>query len=255
MIEAYTALLADWRAGLSGDKSDLTKHLLTECIKIQRRANPGTTAANTIKRVRNGYLTDEFMATEPSLARGNTPADLIRWRLFIERIRFKGEGKENDEPEPITKLLQQLKEAKDRVDPEEHPQELVMIETEMKRVRKVLGKVMGVADRLKVEADRMTAAFNMRIEYFRQLQIINDDVQDPDLRVSKWKGMANEIEAREDIIAAVEKGLEKKRDHSRYVTSIATNELEGSGSKEASTCPVCLDADYSKGVLTDCGKS
>jgi len=254
LLEAYSALLADWRAGLSGEMTELTKQLTLEVIKIQRRAHPVGTAANTAKRIRNHQLAKGFLSAEPALERGSSPADLIRWRLFAERLRAKGEGRENTEVRPVRMLLQQLKDARDRADPDEEPEERALLEAEMKRVRKVLGGAMAVADRLKAELAKLTSAFNTRVEYFRQLQIINDDVQDPDPCAKAWRGLPVEIEEREEAEKRVLGDMDKKRNHLRYLTSLATNDLEGSSSKEAATCPICLDADYDKGILTDCGE-
>ncbi len=248
VLEAYGALLAEWRSGLSGEMTDLTKQLRATITRRTRLVNTGP---NRTKRQREEENKDPILDNKPTPERGNTTAEIIRWERYVERIEAKGEGNQKKEPEPIRKLLQQLKDALDRATT---PEDKALLDKEMKRLRKLLADTLAVADRLKAELAKLTSAFNTRVEYFKQLQVINDDVQDPDFHARAWKGMQNEIEAREQEEAKVLKDMEKKETHLRYLTSLAANDLEAGDSKEAATCPVCLDADYDKGVLTDCGE-
>lgn len=245
LLEAYGALLADWRSGLSGEMTDLTKQLKAAIMRKTRLVNTGP---NRTKRKREEKEKDPILDNEPTLERGNTTAELIRWRLYVERVQAKGEGNEKKEAQPLRTLLQQLKDALDRATTNE---DKALLDREMKRLRKILADTLAVADRLKAELFKLTSAFNTRVEYFKQLQVINDDVADPDFYSRNWKGMQVEIDLRELEEEKVVRDMDKKKTQLRYLTSLADNDLEA-GAEQA--CPICLDADYDKGVLTDCGE-
>ena len=85
---------------------------------------------------------------------------------------------------------------KDVSENDQREEELALINIELKRLRKELGLKDKVFDRLKSELQDITTAFNSRLTYFAQLQIISDFVIDPDFKSKSWRGFENEMRSR-----------------------------------------------------------
>lgn len=88
-----------------------------------------------------------------------------------------------------------------------------------------------------------------RLTYFAQLQVLSDEVADPDFK-KNFKGFPAELALLAEEEEKLEAGIEKKLSSRRYLETLhADNARPG----EETTCVVCSDT-YTEGVLTTCGE-
>ncbi|GAA5863433.1 hypothetical protein JCM8547_006979 [Rhodosporidiobolus lusitaniae] len=185
----------------------------------------------------------EFVA--PTIEFGNTPAEVLRYELEVERIEAKGEGREFYEPSSLRSLTKKLKEAEDDTD---RPAEAALLEREKKRILGIIAPLEDVADRLRLELDQITKCFNARVTYYAQLQLISDTVADPDMGAKGWKGLENEIAALKAEEAELVQSIASKAQRRRYLENLNAPDAE----QEAKECPICAEF-FSRGIITNCG--
>ncbi|GAA5843078.1 hypothetical protein JCM11251_002725 [Rhodosporidiobolus azoricus] len=186
----------------------------------------------------------EYVA--PSLELGATAGDILRYELLVERIEAKGEGRDFYEPQPLRQLIKLLKEKE--ADEDVNRKELAILERERKRLTKAIGPLDKVGDRLRAEATDINTAFNSRIQYYAQLQIISDDVADPNMDGNKWNGLEQEIGLLKADEAEYVAAIEAKETRRRYLETLNNpDERE----EEERVCPICFTY-FTSGVLTSC---
>lgn len=79
-----------------------------------------------------GLLKDKIA---PTLERGDTPGDILRYELLVERTEAKGEDMEQVDVIPIRNLIKSLKDAGENTSRQE---EVQLIEMESRRLRKTV---------------------------------------------------------------------------------------------------------------------
>jgi hypothetical protein len=113
-------------------------------------------AGRTANMKKNSYK--DFIP--PSIEFGNTAAEVLRYELYVERIEAKGEGREFYQEKPLRHLLQDLKNALERLDEKHDVVEIAILEREHKRVKSSIEPLDKVADRLRIENAQLDKAFN-----------------------------------------------------------------------------------------------
>ncbi|GAA6044440.1 hypothetical protein JCM8097_006647 [Rhodosporidiobolus ruineniae] len=188
----------------------------------------------------------DFLA--PTIESGHSAADVLRYELLVERLEAKGEDREFYEPTPIRHLMKRLK---DTADESENDREIAILMRERERLTELIAPLEKVADRLRLELDQLNKSFNTRIQYFAQLQIISDEVADPDMGGPNWHGLEIEIAMLQADEIALKNSIESKQTRRRYLDNLNNPEAEGDDDEER-TCPICAEF-FSSGVLTNCG--
>ncbi|KAI5481086.1 SNF4 family helicase/atpase [Pseudohyphozyma bogoriensis] len=281
-IESYNALVGDWRYLLTGEQSALADALNAEALgpqKSQWAAAEGARRKREKKNKKRKRI-DLDKIVVPTLERGDLPADILRYELLVERAGVQGErnipqkpkpgpaegekkkrkkkddedsdeddGVEEEDPNalPIRTIISKLKTLIDDADPMVvRDEELALLKNEMSRLRAQLAPKEKIIDRLRAEHADVSKAFNDRVQYFIQLQIISDDVGDPDFESRKWKGLAAEMDALRDEEDTLALSIIKKKSERRYLES-----LNGEEAEEDAQCLICGD-EYTHGVLTAC---
>lgn len=130
-------------------------------------------------------------------------------------------------------------------DEDKHPEEVAIAKHELARLKKVLAVQTKQMDRLEKQLAPIRKTFNDRIEYFRQLQAINDSVA-----AVEW-----EEETLEDAIlvcvtehTAAERAVNTRLARQRYLNSITNIDDED---EEERSCVLCK-CDFDKGVILGC---
>jgi hypothetical protein len=113
-------------------------------------------AGRTANMKKNSYK--DFIP--PSIEFGNTAAEVLRYELYVERIEAKGEGREFYQEKPLRHLLQDLKNALERLDEKHDVVEIAILDREYKRVKSSIEPLDKVADRLRIENAQLDKAFN-----------------------------------------------------------------------------------------------
>ncbi|KAK4700839.1 E3 ubiquitin-protein ligase SHPRH, partial [Phenoliferia sp. Uapishka_3] len=268
-LELYAGLLADWGFALTGVRSALADVQEAEAYKFgQKKTEWAATDGSRRAHVAKGDKKQKTALKKrlaPSLEKGDSPADILRYELLVERDQAKGEGNEDVEVQPLQNSIKALKDASERASRDE---EAEMLDRESRRLRIIFAEKGKLFDRLKSEFNDLTTAFNMRLQYFAQLQQISDDVRDPDFANPKWRGILIEMD-----LLKVEEGagsacrplstsvtdekiwterlkasILKKSSQRRYLESLAEDGTHG----EDTACIIC-SSDYTNGVLTNCG--
>ncbi|GAA5899656.1 hypothetical protein JCM6882_001177 [Rhodosporidiobolus microsporus] len=184
----------------------------------------------------------------PSLELGATAGEILRYELLVERLEAKGEGREFYEPQPLRHLTKSLNETAKEAKDEGNSKEVAILERERARLTKAIGPLDKVADRLRAEATDLDKAFNARILYYAQLQLISDEVADPDQGGKDWNGLETEIALlksdEDDYLAAIE----AKQTRRRYLETLNNPEER---EEEERVCPICQEF-FTSGVLTSC---
>ncbi|GAA6018304.1 hypothetical protein JCM10207_000797 [Rhodosporidiobolus poonsookiae] len=185
----------------------------------------------------------EFLA--PTIESGHQPADVLRYELLVERLESKGEDREFFEPTPIRHLIKTLKE---RSEETESAKEEAIMNRERARLSALIGGLEKVADRLRAELEDLNKAFNVRLNYYRNLQAISDEVADPDMGAKNWAGLENEIAALRADENDLALSIAAKQTRRRYLDSLNNpDEVD----EEERTCPICADF-FHQGILTNC---
>ncbi|GAA5826106.1 hypothetical protein JCM3770_003829 [Rhodotorula araucariae] len=200
-------------------------------------------AKRTANKKHNSYK--DFLA--PTIESGQSPAEVLRYELLVERLEAKGEDNEFAEIIPLRQLIKQLKEAAER----SHTQhEIAILDRERNRIANNLAALEKVGDRLRAELSDLTKAFNVRLTYFANLQQISDDVADPDMGAKNWRGLLIEMEELRQEELDQKATIDSKQSRRRYLENL--NSPEDRDAEEETTCPICADT-FDKGVLTNCG--
>lgn len=123
--------------------------------------------------------------------------------------------------------------------------ELAIVQTLLRQTHKQLSDQKAANASLEKELELITKTLNARLEFYKQLQSINDSVA------------AYEFKENEDITASavnfmsLERKLEQKiaasQTKQRYLTHLRNNKGE-----EETICVICRDR-FEDGVLTTCG--
>ncbi|KAM0747530.1 hypothetical protein T439DRAFT_328769 [Meredithblackwellia eburnea MCA 4105] len=290
-LEAYGALLADWRHGLTGERSALDENLDLEAYGYNNKKNVWA-AADGSRRARvkkdeqkkaRHNLKDRIA---PSIEAGDSPADVLRYELLVERSEVKskwrediwgkdnegiGEHSSDDEEDhyeddsrgkksknskrkgkddvEVTPLRNSIKALKDAGELIHRYEEEEILELESKRVKAILGAKEKVLDRLRGEYSEISKAFNARLNYFTQLQTISDEVVDPDFISNKWRGFPVEMGDLLEEETKLIASIAKKSSQRRYLESLQS---EGAKTDDEVACLICA-TDYVNGILTSCG--
>ncbi|KAI7883171.1 hypothetical protein K492DRAFT_235541 [Lichtheimia hyalospora FSU 10163] len=128
--------------------------------------------------------------------------------------------------------------------PATHEVERHIISTEIGRLNTAVSKQREMQERLETEYRRFTTIYNHRVEYYRSLQAISDDVvawtsDDPQGEIQRLV----ENEKRFDKIA------KEKSARCRYLENIAKEKQHEEGPRK---CLICM-GEFSKGLMTFCG--
>lgn len=115
------------------------------------------TKANRLQRKKKNVYVPLKKRRVPCLEEGDTPEEILRFELLVERIEAKGEGEEQTEPVPLRHIIGTLKEALDKTTVLE---EKKLLELELRRLKKEVAAKEKVADRLRSELSDVTKAFN-----------------------------------------------------------------------------------------------
>jgi hypothetical protein len=87
----------------------------------------------------------------------------------------------------------------------------------------------------------------VRLEYFAQLQIVSDEVGDPDMTAKSWKGLGQEmleLYQQEDKIERSMQGMLSQR---RYLEGLHANDIEAGRAEDVTHyCSICSES-FSKG--------
>lgn len=89
----------------------------------------------------------------------------------------------------------------------------------------------------------------VRIDYFKQLQIISDSVQDPDPTSKLFRGYTTEIAIHFADEEKLLKSIQLKAAQKRYLETLTKRARLGIEDK---SCVICTEV-YDEGVLTNCG--
>jgi hypothetical protein len=115
------------------------------------------TAANRLQRKKKNVYIPLKDRRVPCLEEGDTPDEILRFELLVERIEAKGEDEEETEPVPLRHIIGTLKEALEKTTV---PEEKKLLELESRRLKKEVSAKEKVADRLRAELSDVTKAFN-----------------------------------------------------------------------------------------------
>ncbi|GAA6022305.1 hypothetical protein JCM10207_003278 [Rhodosporidiobolus poonsookiae] len=112
----------------------------------------------------------EFLA--PTIESGHQPADVLRYELLVEHLESKGKDGKFFRPTPIRHLIKRRR---------------AILNRERTRLSLLIGGLEKVANRLRAKLEDLNKAFNVRLNYYRNLQAISDEVADPDMGAKNWK--------------------------------------------------------------------
>ncbi|KAK4051523.1 hypothetical protein OIO90_004737 [Microbotryomycetes sp. JL221] len=242
-LEAYAVLLAEWRHGITGEKSALADQLNQDLFGNVKK-NEWAAKDPDSKRRRKRYVPLSERRV-PTLEAGDTPEDILRFDLLRQRVEARGEGQEELEVVPLRSSHRALLDASETA---HNNQEYTLLKKEADRLRKEIAEKEKLADRFRDELNDVTKAFNARLNYFAQLQVLSDAVADPNLDPRRFRGFIIELEAMAAEEEQLELSVKAKESSRRYLET-----LNDQGHNEVdTTCVICSDT-YTRGALTTCG--
>lgn len=261
-LQAYGLVLADMRLALTGERSTLMDSIDLDTM-LGATKGAWSAAEGSSRRKRKGKGLAGKTMFEPTLANGATAGEVLRYKLMKAREKVKTGDGENilDELTPLRHLVVRLRdtieavaeESKEREDEDTDDEaderaaiETEIAKTEMVRLRKEIPVRDKVVDRLMSEYREVMRAFNCRIAYYAQLQVISDSVGDPDLNRKSFKSITLEKEHLLRQEARLEDQITRKSTQRRYLETLAET-TDG----EVEPCIICAEP-YSRGVVTAC---
>lgn len=156
-IEAYAVLLSDWRYCLTGERNALyaVVPFSPHCSPLEADSPSFNFSANMQGVDAHAYALkkDVWGAVDgprrrgdkkapllkdriaPTLERGDSPADILRYELLVEKTEAKGKGNETLEAKPIRTLIKDLKDASENLISRE---ESALVLTELQRIRAIV---------------------------------------------------------------------------------------------------------------------
>ncbi|KAG2220208.1 hypothetical protein INT45_002800 [Circinella minor] len=161
-------------------------------------------------------------------------------KTSLIRTRHKHMPKSQKE-DNLRTILMELKEIISK--PNLHDVEKHIIQLEYHRLNKAAAKQRELQEKLEVEYRRFSQSYNHRIEYYRSLQEISDQVR-------KWESKINPaIEAQQLLYQEShhEKRIKEQSARCRYLENLAKEK-----DQEERKCLIC-QSDFSKGLMTYCG--
>ncbi|KAG8798985.1 hypothetical protein FRC16_006130 [Serendipita sp. 398] len=219
-LMAYQALLADRREAMIAERTQLAA-LEDREVRVRK-----TAAASKAQKDKEDVV---VISEEKMILNG---LDKARHAL---RNSIQGRA-----------LKSTLVELVDIIDGENSSEEEIAIakmeSTRVKRLLQIQGKQM---DRLERQLAPIRKTFNERIEYFRQLQAINDSVT-----AATWEegSLEDAIVNSAESISSLERSVNTRQARQRYLDTIFDPDDEDD---EERSCVLCK-CDFEKGVLLGC---
>ncbi|ESZ90401.1 hypothetical protein SBOR_9212 [Sclerotinia borealis F-4128] len=224
---------------INGDEyEDSTKVQEEAVVYVQALRTMIADRHASLTGVRN-FLTDQEAITavrEAKLGKGPSPERLIA--LFDERNQFIYEGN------TVRGALSELRTLMSNLRKDRARNETLIVEAQLKMTHKYLTDQTKAATGLEKEVELFTKCMNLRVEYYKQLQAISN-------QVAPYTGPNNElvVEKMLQTEQALIQSLAVMRSKKRYLIHLKE---EAKTPKYQRVCIICRD-EFDLGVLTVCG--
>lgn len=223
-IVVYTMILraaiADREEALTGQVNKLVEHEVKTSLRYAKDGHgPDFKMLIELLQVRQRL--------KPKASRSGQRVNSVKAHLFELRSAFSKLKNDADRGSSRAKI------------------ELDIIDEQVKTTQNQLTKQLKITRALDQELNLFTATMNARVEFYRQLQNVSD-------QVAPYEGPTNDhtLESVTREETALLKRLDLSQSKHRYLLHL--KEMESSGNGESRMCAVCRD-DFTVGVLTVCG--
>ncbi|KAI0408187.1 SNF2 family N-terminal domain-containing protein [Xylaria palmicola] len=195
------------------------------------------------ERIRHETTTAEGMAKE---GEGHAPEKLL------ELLRVRSDVKPQPDGNSLRGIIGKLREISSRLRHDVSAGsnrarlELQIVTTQIKETQDIITEQNKIAIKLERDLDFFTSAMNARVEFYRQLQSVSDNVAplDPetsDVPKAPWLHLQEDTHQRR---------MAHWQANRRHLIFMREDDPSSSG-----PCPICQDDDFAVGAITTCGHS